>query len=167
MPLSFSVSKDSVTRHFYSVYMRATGTAIVPSTDLDTLAHWTTFKALFANIGSCENENVGWDEVPMTVAVDYGEHHPYSYEGTLDIKFIQNAVADFAAIDAMVAEECDLILVDDINHIVHYFHNKRFKAERHLVSGGVPWFNIQLHQIAGEVSGVYGFCYLTATIPVA
>jgi hypothetical protein len=166
MALSFTASKDSVKRHFYSVYMRETGTAVA-SGDYDTLAHWTSFLALFQNIGSCENENVGWDEVPNTVDIDYGEKHPHSYDGTLDVKFIQNAVADFDAIEDMADENCDLLLVDDVNHIFHYFHNKRFKVERHITSGGIPYFNIQLHQISGEVSGSYGFCYLSNSIPTS
>jgi hypothetical protein len=145
--------------------MRETGTAIA-SGDKDTAGHWATFLALFQNIGTCEDENVKYDEVPNTVNIEYGEKHPHSYDATLDVKFIQNAKADFDAIEDMKDENCDLLITDDINHIYFYFHNKRFKVERHLVSGGIPYFNIQLHQVAGQVSGAYAAVYEYGTIPV-
>ncbi len=165
MALSFVSSIDSVVRYHLKVYMRETATAIL-STNYDTKAHWDDpWLLTFQHIGYCEDKNIKYDEVPNTVPIQYGEHHPHSYNGTLDIKFIQNAKADFDAIEDMKDENCDLLLVDDVNHIFWYVHNKRFKVERHLVSGGVPYFNIQLNQIAAEVSGTYGVIYLCAAIP--
>jgi len=136
------------------------------SEDYDTLANWATFLALFSHIGSCENKNVKFTETPLIVDTDYGEKHAHSYDGKVDIKFLQNAEADFDAVDAMKAENVDMILVDDVNKIFWYFHNKRFKAETHLLSGGVTHFNLQLNQVAGEVSGLYATCYLYGDIPI-
>ena len=166
MALSFTSDIDSVVRHFYKVYMRATGTAIAAS-DIDTLIHWTDdWLALFQYIGSCENKLTKYDEITNIVPVEFGKNQPHSYNGSLSIKFIQNAKADFDAIEAMKAEECDLLLVDDVNHIYFYIHNKRFKVTREIISGGIPNFIIELNQIAGEISGAYATVYEYGTIPI-
>jgi len=164
MALSFTSALASVTRTFYKVYMRATGSAIV-SGNYDTLSNWTTFLGLFQHVGYCEDKAVTYTETPNTVDIEYGEKHPHSYNGMVDIKFLQNAEADFDAVDAMIAENVDMLLVDDVNHVGWYFHNKRFKAETHLISGGVSFFNLQLNQVAGEVSSTYATCYLYFDIP--
>ena len=164
MALTFTSALASVVRHHYKVYMRATGTAIAAG-NYDTLANWTTFLGLFQHIGITENENVKFDEVPNTVPIEYGEKHPHSYNGTLDVKFLQNAKADFDAIEAVKAENADCLIVDDVNKIWYYIHNKRFKVERHLVSGGIPYFNIQLNQISAEITGSYATVYDFGLIP--
>jgi len=167
MALSFSSALASVVRHFFKVYMRATGTAIVAG-NIDTLAHWADpWLVSFAHIGYCEDKQTKYDEIPNTVPIEYGKKHPVTYTGSLEVKLLQNAKADFDAIEAMKAENCDLLLVDDVNHIYIYIHNKRFKAIREIVSGGIPNFTIQLNQIAGELTGLYATVYEYGTIPIA
>jgi len=146
--------------------MRATGSVITGANYADK-STWDTYLAGYPHIGSCEDKNVKFTETPNTVDIEYGAKQPHSYNGTVDIKFLQIAEADFDAVDAMIAENVDMILVDDVNHIALYFHNKRFKAETHMISGGVSYFNLQLNQIGGEISGAYATCYLYFDIPTS
>ena len=166
MALSFSSALGSVVRHFFKVYMRATGTAIAAG-DIDTLANWTTHLALYAHIGYCEDKQTKYDEIPNTVPIEYGKKHPVTYTGSLEVKLLQNAKADFDAIEAMKAENCDLLLVDNVNHIYIYIHNKRFKVVREIISGGIPNFTIQLNQVAGELTGAYATVYEYGSIPTS
>ncbi len=65
----------------------------------------------------------------------------------------------------MRAADCDMLIVDTVNKVFHYIHDKLFEAEKHINSGTVPFFTIKMHQIAGEASGAYSTIYLTETIP--
>lgn len=166
MALSFSAAKANVKRHFYTVYMRETTTAIAAG-DYDTLAHWNTFIATFNAIGSCENENIKIDEVPLVTPIDYGEEKIIAYDGNIEIKYLQSAIADFTDIDYLRTVDCDLLLVDSINSIFVYVHDKRFLVEKHIKSGQVAHFIIKAQQVAGEPSGNYSTIYLLGTIPAA
>ena len=165
MALSFTAESDNVKRHFYTVYMRETGTAIL-STDYDTLAHWNDpWLASFNAIGKCENENVKIDSVPNVVPIDYGEEAIYSYNGTIEIKYLQNLVADWTDLDALRIVNVDLLLVDSINAQFWYIHDKRFLVEKLLTSGEVSHAMIKCEIENAEASGVYGVIHTHGTIP--
>ena len=164
MALSFSAAKANVKRHFYLVYMRETATAIL-STNYNNLTNWNSFLGGFNAIGKCENENVKIDEVPNTVPIDFGEERIHSYNGAIEIKYIQGKVADMEDLDDLRAKDADLLLVDSINAIFFYVHNKRFLVEKHLTSGQIPEFSIKCETEAAETSGTYGTIHTYGTIP--
>ena len=166
MALSFVTSKANVLRHFYTVYMRET-TTVIAAADYADLAGWNTFIATMNAIGSCENEQVKIDEVPLVVPIDYGEERVYAYDGNIEIKYLQNLVVDFTDIDDLRTHDCDLLLVDSINKIFVYVHDKRFLVEKHVRSGQIAHFIIKALQTAGQRSGLYATMYLVGTIPIA
>jgi hypothetical protein len=164
MSLSFSAAKANVKRHFYTLYMRETTTAVVAG-DYDTLSHWNTFVATFNAIGKCANEDVKLDEVPQVVTTDYGEERIFAYNGSIDIKYLQGLVADMTDLDDLRTKDADLLLVDSINLIFFYIHDKRFLVEKHLVSGQIPDFRIKAEVSNAETSGTYGVIHTYGTIP--
>jgi hypothetical protein len=166
MALTFSAAKANVKRHFYVVYMRETTTAIVAA-NYNKLSNWKTFLNGFNAIVKCENENVKIDEVPNTVAIDFGEERIPSYNGVIEIKYIQGKVADMEDLDDLRTKDADLLLVDSINAIFFYVHNKRFLVEKHLTSGQIPEFSIKCETDAAETSGTYGTIHTYGTIPAA
>jgi len=164
MALSFSAAKANVQRHFFLVYMRETTTAIAAG-DYDTLAHWNTFIALFNAIGKCENENVKLDSVPNVVTIDYGEERVISYNGTIELKYIQNLVADWTDIDDLRTHDADLLLVDSINAQFFYIHDKRFVIEKNVISGDISHSMIRCEIENAEASSTYGVIHTHGTIP--
>ena len=166
MALSFSAAKANVKRHFYTVYMRETTTAIL-STNYNNLINWNSFLSGFNAIGKCENENVKLDEVPQVVAIDYGEERIHSYNGSIEIKYIQGKVADMEDLDDLRTKDVDLLLVDSINAIFFYIHDKRFLVEKHLTAGQIPEFSIKCEMMNAETSSTYGVIHTYGTIPAA
>jgi hypothetical protein len=164
MALSFSAAKANVKRHFYTVYMRLTTTAC-SSSNYDTLEHWNTFIATFNAIGSFENESLKIDETPNVTIIDYGEEKIHSYEGNIELKYLQSTVDDLTDLAEIRGADCDMLLVDSINLIFFYIHDKRFLVEKHFKSGQVANFIIKAQQIAGERSGSYSTIHTYGTIP--
>jgi len=164
MALSFTAAKANVLRHFYTVYMRETTTAMAAA-DYDTLEHWNTFIGLFNAIGKCENEQVSVKETPNVRVVDFGEERIYSYAGEINIKYIQGLVADMSDLDDLRGHDADMLLVDPINLFFIYVHNQRFLVEKHLVSGEIPEFDIKCEIENAETSGTYGVLHTYGTIP--
>jgi hypothetical protein len=164
MALSFSAAKTNIKRHFYKVYMRENGTAVVAG-DYDTLAHWNTFLALFTYIGYCENKNV-----KLTVAaddpveIDGGEVYHLGYKGNTELKFLQSAVADDTALTDMAAKDCDLLLVDTTNNKFHYVHDKLFNIEKVINSGEVEHAFIRHEQ---NCSAFDDYLNTTGAIPTS
>jgi len=167
MALSFSAAKANIKRNYYLVYMRETGTAIAAA-DYDTLAHWTTFLALFTYIGYCENKAVKVDVVPNDpVDIDLGEEKFLGYEGTTDIKFLQSAVADDTALADMASKDCDMLLVSNGSLKFRYVHNKRFNVETHINSGDIEHSIIKHKQNVTAASGSSGYIHTTGAIPTS
>ena len=166
MALSFTAESDNVKRHFYLVYLRETTTAMAAA-DYADLSGWNTFLALFNAIGKCENENVKIDEVPNVVVIDYGEEAVTGYNGTIEIKYLQNTVADWTDLDDLRGKNADLLLVDLINLQFWYVHNKRFLIDKNVISGEISYATIKAEIENAEASGAYGTIHTHGTIPVA
>ena len=164
MALSFTAAKANVLRHFYTVYMRETTTAM-DGDDYTGITVWNSFVATFNAIGKCRNEEVSIKESPNVVVVDFGEERIYSYAGEINIKYIQGLVADMSDLDDLRGHDADMLLVDPINLFFIYVHNQRFLVEKHLVSGEIPEFDIKCEIENAETSGTYGILHTYGTIP--
>jgi len=155
MALSFTKSKTNVKRNYYTVYMRETGTTIA-SGDYDTLAHWTTFLALFTDIGHVENKNTSLKCEPADpVELEDGEEHYLGFQGEFECKFLQSASADDSALVDMEGKDCDLLLVEPDNNLWVYLHDKRFKVAKDLTSGEIEYARIFHKQLVANRSDYY------------
>jgi len=153
MALSFTKTKNSIIRHYYRVYMRSTGTAIAAG-DYDTLSHWNTFKALFSEIGHCENKAVKLTCEPADVVeLETGEEHYLAYKGSIEIKYLQSTAADYTDLDDMGDEDCDLVLISDTKWI--YVHNKRFKNHFFKTGGEIEYTLIKHDQTVASKSAYF------------
>ena len=164
MALSFSAESDNVLRHFYLVYMRETTTAM-DADDYTGITVWNTFLLLFNAIGKCKNEAISVKETPNVEVVDFGEERVTSYNGEINIKYIQGLVADMTDLDDLRVKNVDLLLVDPINLFFIYIHDQRFLVDKHLVSGEIPEFDIKCEIENAETSGTYGIIHTYGTIP--
>lgn len=155
MALSFTATKNSIQRHRYLVYMRSTGTAIAAG-DYDTLAHWTSFLALFNHIGYCEDKQVKLTCEPTDeINLNNGEKHYLAYLGKVEIKYLQSTAADDADVEDMSDEDCDLLFVSTSTNKWVYVHNKRFKASKEIISGEVESWMISNEQEVAARSSYY------------
>lgn len=155
MALSFTAAKGSILRHRFLVYMRSTGTAIA-SSDYDTLAHWTTFLALFSHIGYCEDKQVKLTCEPTDeVALNNGEKYYLAYNGKVEIKYLQSTPADDTDVEDMADEDCDLLFVSTSTNKWVYVHNKRFIASKEIISGDVESWMITNEQEVASRSAYY------------
>ena len=167
MALTLSKAKANIKKHYYTVYMRETATAPA-SGDYDTLSNWNTFLALFTEAGYCENKNVKLDIADgELIEVDGGEEMVLDYEGSLEIKYVQNDSADYAALEDMESKDCDLLLVSTRTNQFIYVHNKRFRFEHHVSSGEVDHSIIKHKQIVTAKSGNNGYIHTIEAIPTS
>lgn len=164
--IDFSANKDNIQRHFFAVYMRENGT-LIDTADYDTADHWVTFLANFLHIGFCALGGINLDIIPNSIVGDLGEEIVASYDGDLNIRFLQNTVTDYTAADDMTTKDCDMLLIDQVNNQFCYIHNKEFNIEKSVKSGEISEIKIMLKQRAAEHEGVYGFYYLIDEIPTS
>lgn len=160
----FEADKDKIHRSFFSVYLRETGTAIA-TTDYDTTGHWATFLANFTHIGSCAMDGINLNLLPTTIVADFGEELITSYEGNFEANFLQNTVADFQAIEDLRPKFVDILLVDNVNNMFIYIHNKQILIDRHIKSGLIAETRLKLEETARNWDGIYSLLHTLEEIP--
>jgi hypothetical protein len=156
---------EKIRRYFFSIFMRETTTAIAGS-DYTSAANWAIFLSGFTAIGKCAMEGIDLSYIPAVIVADFGEEIVTGYDGKFEANFLQNTVADLEAIEDLRPKSVDILLVDHVNNMFIYCHNKQILIDRNMKAGEISETRLRLDENARTYDGLYSLLHTLDEVPL-